>query len=70
MTTPGSFFGHGGPANHERSRITPAQRTEIARRYADGETAASIAADMGISAGIVRNNVVTRQPGGAPRKRV
>lgn len=64
------FFGHTRPSHHNRPVITPAQREEIVRRYTeDGETAISIAADLGIRASLVRSVVPARVPGGTRKKR-
>lgn len=64
------FAGQSRPPHYSLPIITPKQREEIVRRYTEnGETATSIAADLGIRASLVRSIVPARTPGGNRRKR-
>jgi hypothetical protein len=63
----GDFYGHGGPSNapgsyFKRSALTTAQRDEIRQRYADGETATSLALEFGVTAVLIRSLVPRRAP--------
>jgi DNA-binding CsgD family transcriptional regulator len=49
------------PASWRRAQLTPAQIAEVQRRYADGETASSLAVEFGVSAATVRFYVGPRR---------
>ena len=44
------------PARYQPSKLTPAQRDEIRRRVADGETVRALAAEFGVSSRTIRNH--------------
>lgn len=44
------------PPFHQPPKLTPAQRDEIRRRVADGDTVLDLAAEFGVSVRTVRQN--------------
>lgn len=51
------------PPGWQRAKLTTADRTEICRRYTDGETAVSLAAEFHVSTAAIREVVPARNPG-------
>lgn len=52
------------PLHYSKPKLTPKQRAEIRQRYADGETAASLAAEYKVSTLTIRNNSDARDARG------